>query len=72
MPKSSVVVNVHNGKPKNLIRWERKANGELSWKYIKTPKAIGSRANAELIQSFYMAVGVPAYIYDMNQKRFVG
>lgn len=72
MPKSSVVVNVFDGKPKNLIRWERKPDGKLSWKYIKQPKQLGSNATIELIKAFYTAIGVPTYIYDLNERKFVG
>jgi hypothetical protein len=72
MPKSSIVVNVFDGKPKNFIRWERKPDGELSWKYIKKPKQLGSNAGLEVIKKFYTAIGVPTYVYDLNKRMFVG
>lgn len=72
MARSSIVINLFDGKPKNLILWKRESDGSLSWKYIKPHSAIGKSPQLDMIKSFYSAIGVPTYIFDLQKKKFVG
>ena len=72
MARSSIVINLFDGKPKNLILWSRKPDGNLSWKHIKPHKAIGESPQLATIVAFYSSLAVPTYIYDLQKRKFVG
>lgn len=72
MAKSSIVINLFDGKPKNLVLWKRESDGNLSWKYIKTHSAIGKSPSLDTIKAFYTAIGVPTYTFDLQKRKFVG